>query len=589
MLLSGQNSCQTYGKLVSWDEDADAFQVMLSGKGRQPGEGLVVLEIQERYLTFLVKCVELLLPDIEALAAVQSETAASIVPPFLDSTSYHELKSLAEAYAEAPYRVPQPFEFEHVQQLVTAKKSEAADHVWALREDPSYFQEMLSTFSEHRQERILSINGKKHPRLETDAFWNFLANEMVVDAYGEFILWNSVEDIVKEIEIIRDREVGEVAKETTLSKAYNDKLYELQFFMERMAQGPVQNVKTSATSSPQLRHQWAREPQQPGTTRITTILRNLRDRLEDPLIAMLVNIMDEQQSFLLGMPNIIDEIDRLLRTEKSQSERVSVRLVDILSGLAAIAEITRCLQLHMPSIQVEDDEVRNQKYDKRTTLFKNVYQVFAGKKAELHDIVTPMSNFDYPSSRKRTERNQEQMRAAEAMLDHFWLRVDLHCQKAAGETLHGMLEGILEKQELERTPPWQASEKVKPKPVAPRAQDQYSVKELKKRTEKTLKIEDNQEQPRAKTKTRGHSSSSKQTVLAQPDVLDLAPQQRPFEVDRRAYKCIKALFHSPAHDPSGETPWRDLQYTLTSLGFENRTSYGSARLFTPIWVCIISN
>lgn len=61
------------------------------------------------------------------------------------------------------------------------------------------------------------------------------------------------------------------------------------------------------------------------------------------------------------------------------------------------------------------------------------YQVFAEKKAELHDIVTPMSNFDYPSARKRTERNQEQIRAAEAMLDRFCLRVDLHCQKAAGE------------------------------------------------------------------------------------------------------------------------------------------------------------
>lgn len=55
---------EDYGKLVAWSENLDAFEWMTKQKQCIPGEGLLILEIQERLLTFLVQCCTQLLHDI---------------------------------------------------------------------------------------------------------------------------------------------------------------------------------------------------------------------------------------------------------------------------------------------------------------------------------------------------------------------------------------------------------------------------------------------------------------------------------------------------------------------------------------------
>ena len=419
MLLSRQDTPQSYGKIVSWRADATALSVMMSGLGKQPGEGLILLEIQETYLTFLVRCADLLLPDLDALATVHPTSMEPISLTQQESTQNPGLKSVAEAYAEAPYHVPQPFDFDRIQQLVAAKRAEAVDHIWALREDLSYFLGTLLDYSEHRQERILSSNLKKHPRLDTGLFSDFIANGVVVDAYCMFIQWNAAYNIVKETETIRDRDVQEPMKGPALPQAYHDKLYELQYFLERMVEGPIGDIKTSVTAGPQMRHLWEREPQQPGTMMIRTMPRDQEAMFNDPLTSLLHDVIYEQRPYGARMPNLPDEVDRLVRTDKRQAERVSTHLMDVLSNLAAIAELSRCLDFHIPKIQAEDNDVRNKRYEERITLFRQVYKVFLSKKAQLHDVVTPTNNLDYPSARKRTERNQDQIRAAEAKLDQF--------------------------------------------------------------------------------------------------------------------------------------------------------------------------
>lgn len=45
--FSGKDFPKNYGKIVGWDDDADAFNNMVSGKALNIGEGLLVLEQQE--------------------------------------------------------------------------------------------------------------------------------------------------------------------------------------------------------------------------------------------------------------------------------------------------------------------------------------------------------------------------------------------------------------------------------------------------------------------------------------------------------------------------------------------------------------
>ena len=84
MLLSGQTSPESYGKLLAWDEHQDAFEMITNGLGLQPGNGLLVLEIQEKILHFLVQCAEIILDDIlknnPSKSSVQSSLPLHLSP-----------------------------------------------------------------------------------------------------------------------------------------------------------------------------------------------------------------------------------------------------------------------------------------------------------------------------------------------------------------------------------------------------------------------------------------------------------------------------------------------------------------------------
>lgn len=121
MLLSRRKSAVTNGKLLSWDENDQAFDMMSSDVGIQPGEGLLVLEIQQKALQFLLSCVELILCDLPL-----DDMSVPVQPPpsALDSGSGDtEWSSLAAVCLEAPYRVPDKFDFLRMKSLIYAKRA----------------------------------------------------------------------------------------------------------------------------------------------------------------------------------------------------------------------------------------------------------------------------------------------------------------------------------------------------------------------------------------------------------------------------------------------------------------------------------
>lgn len=179
MLLSGQTSPESYGKLLGWDEYPEMIN---SGLGLEPGRGLLVLEIQEKILHFLVRCAEIILDDLLKNNSSKPSVQSSLLhlPPLL---SEGEWPSVAAAVSEAPYRVPIQFDISRLQSLIHAKRAEAEDHIWSLREDPGYFQEYVSNWSDHLIENLLDIKGNRHPDLGKPPFWEQALSRVVRDAY----------------------------------------------------------------------------------------------------------------------------------------------------------------------------------------------------------------------------------------------------------------------------------------------------------------------------------------------------------------------------------------------------------------------
>src|SRR5208282_1564577 len=116
-----------------------------------------------------------------------------------------EWPSIAAAIAETPYRVPLQFDLARVRVLVNAKRLESEDHIWSLREDPGYFQDVVSEWSEHRPERVLGANGKPHPVLGKPLFWERVLSSVVLDAYGGLLIWKLIEEGVEKLSTIRQR------------------------------------------------------------------------------------------------------------------------------------------------------------------------------------------------------------------------------------------------------------------------------------------------------------------------------------------------------------------------------------------------
>lgn len=125
-----------YAELIEWDDDNDGFMDMVSGKGLHPGQGLLILEIQQRIMDFLLKCSNEIMHDIPADELTTEKYTPQPVPalPVEAATGF---ASLAVMAAEAPYRKPADLDWDRLQSLFAAKKSAAEDHIWALREDPT--------------------------------------------------------------------------------------------------------------------------------------------------------------------------------------------------------------------------------------------------------------------------------------------------------------------------------------------------------------------------------------------------------------------------------------------------------------------
>jgi hypothetical protein len=184
MLFHKRTNSTTYGELVSWDDDENAFEYMMNGVGMHPGHGLKALEIQQRIWSFLVTWCELMLSDISGLT--EGEVVSDPGPP-----TNHEsgITSLEVISMEAPFGRPARLDLKRLMAIASAERNEKEDHLWALREDPSYFAYTMQDCSEHRQERLLDTRGHEHPTLKEKGqplFWNRVLGNVVAESYLGF-------------------------------------------------------------------------------------------------------------------------------------------------------------------------------------------------------------------------------------------------------------------------------------------------------------------------------------------------------------------------------------------------------------------
>jgi hypothetical protein len=240
MILNGAHSPAEYGKLVSWDEDEDAFTWYVSGTQFMPGEGLLVLEAQNMVMDFLVAFCNKMLHDIPAESLLTDAYPVQPEPILKTDRELGGFGSMAVMALEAPYRVPARLDFARIEALLGAKVASADDHIWQLREDPGYFIEQLHEIMEHRQEMLHDTNGQAHPvrgsRFQ-NVFWTRVLSELVVNAYFE--LETSVELHKQAVQLLylHSKHEHVISPKADLPKEFLTALLKFRHYLYQAAKG----------------------------------------------------------------------------------------------------------------------------------------------------------------------------------------------------------------------------------------------------------------------------------------------------------------------------------------------------------------
>jgi len=590
LLLRGQTTPKTYGQLVAWDADDEAFDLLQTGIGFHPGHGLQVLETQQEVLHFLVKCCTIVLQDLPPGSLTGNDVQIQPEPPLL-LRDESEWPSLAAIAAEAPYSVPAHLNFKHLQGIIAGKHSAAIDHIWALREDPGYFADVIGDANEHRQETLLDVNGKRHPLLNRPSFWDRVLCNVVFAAYDGFLIWDVMYQQTTNLVKLNEKYSSVVSAMKKLPSEYDTALQNFKFFLDQASKGPIEKLKVVVPPSPPLRSRYVREPQDPGSTMIRVSTKSALGK--DPLLHLFATLWDGQQLFLCGLPAVMDELDRLVQSDSKQKQRLSSWVAQVMSDLAVIAQIRRQVGSYHPLLMASNeyttDEMKrdfSKSLANSAELMKNMKGISLASVGSLSD-----RRFHYPSDKRRTCETTNAMREAESNLDLFWQTVDHHFKGKCGKTLDQIVRNLpLDDRKLQRTPEWIEPEPEPKKEIKSEASEELYKPfsqlriELEAQTGSSLPSE-NLNPAKAKVKTRGVPQTSEpdgsngEIEGEESQKVGIHPT---FTVSKRAFKVFSTLFHNPAEaNQPGELPWADFLHAMAQTGFDVEKVYGSVWQFTP--------
>jgi hypothetical protein len=599
MMFTGRNTPETYGELLAWEEHEDASQWLFSQRGVHPGYGLQVLEIQQGVYGFLLKCCFLILQDMARESLMVDNTPIQPEPPTL-SIAEPGVNSLAAVAAEAPYRLPASLDLARLQGLVAARRFAMEDHIWSLREDPSYFADVLLDTKEHRQELLPDTRGQPHSLMKPyprKLFWDRVAGNVIAEAYFSLAIWDDIHSQISNLQSLKQKHAHDITYENDLPPEFLEAFLTLSFSLDKYVEGPILMLKTAVPPSPPLRAYFVRAPEE-GNSNIISVRGKMgkpRDKIYSRVMWIFQTLWDSQQRHLAGLHTLMDEMERLVDSETRARYLLSARVISTIADLSVLSECQHQIALYQPWAATFETEAADRAddckadYAKRTSVLSELDTAL--KQISSADLADPSDGkFFYPVDKRRTRENTKAMQQAEKHLDVFWEHLDKQLMRRTDLSRHEAFRRLLSAPRiLRRTPDWiEPDSAVRPEDCHPveelcRPFSQLYL-ELEHRTQSTIDS-GNAVLPKAKIKTRGVPLRTQPSVEGPPalakqgDIPDIQPT---FTVDKRALKVFSTLFYKPSRTSQpGEVPWNDFLHAMRAAGFAVEKLYGSVWQFTP--------
>lgn len=432
----------------------ESWHTMKTGLSLQPGVGMLILETQQRLMRFLVTCSELILHDLPLDATSLQE--AQLLPSLATNSAAVQPEdvdlrpTLDTVVQGAPYRTPLQFDLARLQHFVYAKWAEAEDHLWALREDPSYFKEIIQTLCEQKDEMLRSQENLpdswSHPR--TLEFYEEVIRCAIHTAYRELTqsanLWFSVRKIVE----LREKHGAWLKQTETLPRDYLTAIALLEVQVTEQIIGVGMSLKSAVCATPKLRKYFVARPNLPSQD--SRILRVACKEIppNDYFLWVVAQIVDPPPG-LANHDGLLYELQRMMQADVKQKHRLTAWVAQVISSLSIAFELRRQINLLSPGPNGPNTwespasaEVVKKQSKMMNELVDRIQDVLmeARYKGAFAQFCRPLSQFHHPSDKRQTATTTEEMRNAEANLDKFWAAVDQYFVKKTGETLNGLVK-----------------------------------------------------------------------------------------------------------------------------------------------------
>ncbi|KAL8850842.1 MAG: hypothetical protein Q9221_004256 [Calogaya cf. arnoldii] len=595
MYLNRQHTRATYGRLVSWADDRQAFLRLHESIDPDPGIGLLILEIQRDVLQFLVRCAGLILHDTPMANLLNTSTAATPAFQMLSSTqvktssttSTTDQESLTAHALEGPYRAPDVFDFERLKCLLDAKCGEVEDHFFLVREDPGYFAELLHEACNHTSEAVLNRHYDPHSTYLSETSWDEALGEVLLTAYHDMFTCELMSRLLDQLMKSYTEHKASIDLGQTFPKAYIEAFSRLWVCLDCTVDSYLNALPNYVSAVPTFKSHVFNEMHLDGGYRC-----QLANKPDEHLFWLFKKLGMERQGEeqIYGLPNLLQELENLIAHDQKQKTRLSWNLIRLVSEVAVIAELQRQMVMSTCNgsaiLALPEEEISAW----ILTLMPSLRQIreVLNQRTGLASLVMDLRKFDHPSHKHCTASSTAKLRSAENALDNLWEKLTQLSVRKTGKTLKALEGNRVNYRDLRRTPAW-----TEPKPftefnsqVSEDLDVALALATLEQRTECTI----DQSQPsaaRQKMKTRNSAAFHipADTPEADRDTIGGTTDAEYTEnskliVKKKAFNTFAALFGKPIADTlPDELPWNDFKKAMVSIGFGTEKLQGSAWLF----------
>ncbi|KAH7395518.1 hypothetical protein BKA64DRAFT_723829 [Cadophora sp. MPI-SDFR-AT-0126] len=232
--------------------------VFLNSRGKHTPGTFAFGDADATYLGRIKGAIRSILHDMSAEDMI---TKAPVLPepPLITDTS--NWPSVAAIAAEAPYRPPIEPHFGRLKAMVDAKRASLEYEIVALREDPEYFAQVVGDWSLHQHEQMLDTNG---------------------EYYTMIVVWDMFSKQLGGLVTIQARYTSQIKPHERLPTELAKAIACFKFMLKQLSELPVWRLKIGIPYSPNFRHLWTRDPQQPKTTHFDESFKSLSRASAEP-------------------------------------------------------------------------------------------------------------------------------------------------------------------------------------------------------------------------------------------------------------------------------------------------------------------